>query len=45
MYKNPASAQIKVIYLTFTRPDISFAVSVVDQFMQDPNVPHWQVVL
>lgn len=33
------------IYHTVTRPDISFAVSVVSQFMQDPRIPHWQAVV
>lgn len=27
-------------YLTLTRPDISFAVGLVDKFMQSPQVPH-----
>ncbi|XP_070022657.1 uncharacterized mitochondrial protein AtMg00810-like [Nicotiana sylvestris] len=28
-------------YLTVTRPDIAFAISVVSQFMSAPNVKHW----
>lgn len=35
----------KLIYLTVTRPDISFAVSIVSQFMQDPRTTHWQAVM
>lgn len=35
----------KLIYLTVTMPDISFAVSVVSQFMQDPRVAHWGAVM
>nr|KYP61339.1 hypothetical protein KK1_015826 [Cajanus cajan] len=34
----------KLIYLTITRPDISFAVGVVSQFMQAPYIDHWNVV-
>ena len=30
----------KLIYLTITRPDISFAVGVVSQFMQSPHNDH-----
>lgn len=29
-------------YLTFTRPDISYAVSKLSQFMQKPTDDHWQ---
>ncbi|XP_056158385.1 secreted RxLR effector protein 161-like [Syzygium oleosum] len=35
----------KLNYLTITRPDISFAVSVVSQFMSSPRTNHWQVAL
>ncbi|RDY01363.1 Copia protein, partial [Mucuna pruriens] len=35
----------KLIYLTITRPDISFVVGVVSQFMQAPCVDHWTAVL
>jgi hypothetical protein len=35
----------KLIYLTITRPDISYAVSVVSQFMTNPRVPHMNAVI
>ncbi|RDX77511.1 putative mitochondrial protein, partial [Mucuna pruriens] len=35
----------KLIYLIITRPDISFAVGVVSQFMQAPCIDHWATVL
>ena len=31
----------KLNYLTITRPDISFPVSVVSQFLQSPRDSHW----
>ena len=35
----------KLIYLTITRPDISFVVGVVSQFMQNPHLDQWNVVM
>ena len=35
----------KLIYLTITRPDISFAFGVVSQFMQSPHNDHWDAVI
>ena len=32
-------------YLTIARPDISFPVSVVSQFLQSPCDSHWDVVI
>lgn len=34
----------KLIYLTLTRPDISYAVSIVSQFMHAPTMAHLQIV-
>ena len=35
----------KLNYLTITRPDISFPVSVVSQFLQSPCDSHWDVII
>lgn len=35
----------KLNYLTITRPDISFAVSVVSQFLNSPCDSHWEAVV
>ena len=35
----------KLNYLTITQPDISFLVSVVNQFLQSPCDSHWDVVI
>ena len=35
----------KLNYLTITRPDISFPVSVVSQFLQSPCDSHWNVAV
>ncbi|XP_057991650.1 uncharacterized mitochondrial protein AtMg00810-like [Hevea brasiliensis] len=34
----------KLNYLTVTRPDIAYAVSVVSQFMSSPTVAHWEAL-
>ena len=33
-----------LIYLTLTRPDISYSVGVVSSYMQKPKKPHLEVV-
>ena len=35
----------KLIYLSHTRPDITFAVSVVSQFMHTPRESHYGAIL
>ncbi|KAL0363865.1 UNVERIFIED_CONTAM: Retrovirus-related Pol polyprotein from transposon RE2 [Sesamum angustifolium] len=35
----------KLIYLTVTRPDISFVVGLVSQFMDKPRSVHWEAAL
>ena len=37
--------QGKLNYLTITRPDISFPVNVVSQFLQSPCDSHWDVAI
>ena len=35
----------KLNYLTITHPNVSFAVSVLSQYMRDPCLPHWEAVI
>jgi hypothetical protein len=34
----------KLIYLTVTRPDLSYAVSQISQFMHAPRTPHLDAI-
>ncbi|KAM2855117.1 hypothetical protein FF1_025475 [Malus domestica] len=34
----------KFIYLTITRPDIAYSVSLISQFMHSPTLLHWEIV-
>ena len=35
----------RLIYLSFTRPDIAYAVHILSQFLQDPLQDHWDAAL
>lgn len=35
----------RLIYLCFTRPEISYYVHVLSQFMQQPRAEHWEAAL
>ncbi|KAL0391906.1 UNVERIFIED_CONTAM: Retrovirus-related Pol polyprotein from transposon RE1 [Sesamum radiatum] len=35
----------RLLYLGFSRPDISFAVQQLSQFLQHPRVPHWDAAI
>ncbi len=41
MYKRIVGS---LIYMTITRPDLNYAVGVVNQFMQTPRKPHLDAV-
>ncbi len=41
MYRRIAES---LIYMTITRPDLSYAVGMVSQFMQTPQKPHLDIV-
>ncbi|KAL4568156.1 hypothetical protein LXL04_023762 [Taraxacum kok-saghyz] len=43
-FKQYRRALVLLQYLAFTRPDISFAVNRLSQFMHSPSVAHWQTV-
>ena len=35
----------RLIYLCFTRPELSYSVHILSQFMQRPRKDHWQAAL
>lgn len=35
----------RLIYLTLTRPELSYIVHILSQFMQTPPVAHWEAAL
>lgn len=35
----------RLLYLSFTRPDLSYAVHILSQFMQQPRIDHWEAAL
>lgn len=35
----------RLIYLTFTRPDLNYIIHILSQFMQKPLEEHWQAAL
>ncbi|XP_055800317.1 secreted RxLR effector protein 161-like [Solanum dulcamara] len=35
----------RLLYVTITRPDISFSVQTLSQFMQEPKTSHWEATI
>lgn len=47
-YENPVEFRRlvgRLVYLTITRPDLSYAVHVLSQVMHEPYVTHWDAVI
>ncbi|GKA69167.1 retrovirus-related pol polyprotein from transposon TNT 1-94 [Tanacetum coccineum] len=35
----------RLIYLCFTRPDLAYSVHILSQFMQNPQIEHWEAAI
>jgi len=41
---NPSSYR-RLLYFTITRPDLTYSIHILSQFMQDPRQGHWEAAM